>query len=90
VTAARCEPQEWGHMCANMVATRPSAPDLFRCIEQMKKAASSHRGTHGKLLERLSQRADELRDARGVLDKKLAETGEALIEDGVRIDTDRT
>jgi hypothetical protein len=26
----------WQHMCADMAATRPAAPDLFRCIEAMK------------------------------------------------------
>jgi methylthioribose-1-phosphate isomerase len=72
-------------MCANMAATRPTAPDLFKCIEQMKREVTEHRGTHPALLERLTLRADELQSSRYTLDNAIAEQGEAFIKPGMKI-----
>ena len=71
-------------MCANMAATRPTAPDLFRCIEVMKREVTEHRGTHPALLERLTLRADELQSSRMALDNAIAEQGDEFIKSGVR------
>jgi methylthioribose-1-phosphate isomerase len=76
--------EEWNRMCANMAATRPTAPDLFRCIEAMKREVSEHRGTHPALLERLTLRADELQSARMALDTALSDQGDEFIKSGVR------
>lgn len=77
--------EEWNHLCANMVATRPTAPDLFRCIEQMKRTVTSHRGTHGALIDLLHEKAAELLSARTTLDRLMGEMGEGLIEGGMRV-----
>ena len=71
-------------MCANMAATRPTAPDLFRCIEAMKREVSEHRGTHPALLERLTMRADELQSARMALDATISDQADRFIKSGVR------
>ena len=76
--------EEWNRMCANMAATRPTAPDLFRCIEVMKREVTEHRGTHPALLERLTLRADELQSSRMALDNAIAEQGDEFIKSGVR------
>lgn len=75
--------EEWNRMCANMAATRPTAPDLFRCIEVMKREVSEHRGTHPALLERLTLRADELQSARMALDSAISDMGDEFIKTGV-------
>ena len=72
-------------MCANMAATRPTAPDLFRCIEHMKREVSEHRGTHPALLERLTLRADELQSSRYALDSAISEQGDEFITAGMKI-----
>ena len=65
--------QDWNHMCANMVATRPSAPDLFRCIEHLKVIVDQWKGTHGKLLEELKASADSLVERRAAMEVQLAQ-----------------
>lgn len=77
--------EEWNRMCANMAATRPTAPDLFRCIEAMKREVSEHRGTHPALLERLTLRADELQSARMALDSAISDMGDEFIKTGEKI-----
>lgn len=72
-------------MCANMAATRPTAPDLFKCIEAMKREVAEHRGTHPALLERLTLRADELQADRYALDSALADQGNEFIKEGMKI-----
>jgi methylthioribose-1-phosphate isomerase len=76
--------EEWNRMCANMAATRPTAPDLFRCIEAMKREVSEHRGTHPALLEALTMRADELQSARMALDSAISDQADRFIKSGVR------
>jgi len=78
-------PQEWNRMCANMAATRPTAPDLFRCIDAMKREVTNHQGSHPALIERLTTRADELQQARTALDLRLADEGAAFIKDKMRV-----
>ena len=72
-------------MCANMAATRPTAPDLFRCIDAMKREVTNHQGSHPALIERLTTRADELQQARTALDLRLADEGAAFIKDKMRV-----